>query len=215
MGLQVPAGRMVQTVYPGDYIDEVSIFDMNMRPGPSVWPIPNHSPTTMGTNPGRTHRFYTGKATHAFGYGLSYTTFKYTLFDAPTVVALTPLRTLLASDPSRTFFKKNPTNPLVSYSVNVTNTGEIDADDVVLGFLTPPGAGQGGVELQTLFGFQRVHVKAGETVTVWLAAEAQAFSTVNAAGTRVALEGKWGVHFGVEATAEHGMGFVQHETLLT
>jgi len=213
-GDAVPAGRMVQTVYPADYIDQVSIFDMNMRPGPSVWPIPNHSPKTMGTNPGRTHRFYTGKATHVFGFGLSYTTFKYTLLNAPTVVDIAPLSTLLASDTSRTFFKKDPTNPLVSYSVNVTNTGAIDADDVVLGFLTPPGAGTDGVELQTLFGFQRVHVKAGKTVTVWLAAEAQAFSTVNAAGTRVALPGKWGVHFGVESTAQHGMGFVPHQTML-
>jgi pre-mRNA-splicing factor SYF2/beta-D-xylosidase 4 len=54
----------------------------------------------------------------------------------------------------------------VSYVVNVTNTGTIDADDVVLGFIKPPGAGTNGVPLQTLFGFERVHVKAGETVQV-------------------------------------------------
>ena len=41
-GEAVPAGRMVQTVYPADFVDQVSIFDMNMRPGPSKWPIPNH-----------------------------------------------------------------------------------------------------------------------------------------------------------------------------
>ena len=39
------------------------------------------------------------------------------------------------------------------FSVNVTNTGSVDADDVVLGFLTPPGAGEDGVPLQSLFGF--------------------------------------------------------------
>ena len=50
-----------------------------------------------------------------------------------------------------------------AFSVNVTNTGSVDSDEVVLGFLTPPGAGQNGVALKTLFGFQRVHVKAGET----------------------------------------------------
>ena len=38
--------------------------------------------------------------------------------------------------------------------VTVTNTGKLDADDVVLGFLTPPGAGQNGVPLQTLYGFE-------------------------------------------------------------
>ena len=40
--------------------------------------------------------------------------------------------------------------------------------ETVLGFLEPPGAGVGGVPRQTLFAFQRVFVKAGETVTVHL-----------------------------------------------
>ncbi len=30
----------------------------------------------------------------------------------------------------------------------MTNTGTVDADDVVLGFLVPPNAGQGGIPLQ-------------------------------------------------------------------
>ena len=29
--------------------------------------------------------------------------------------------------------------PLVSYEVTVTNTGSVDSDDVVLGFISPPG----------------------------------------------------------------------------
>ena len=32
-GEKVPAGRLIQTVYPKAYGDEVSIFDFNMRPG--------------------------------------------------------------------------------------------------------------------------------------------------------------------------------------
>ena len=36
----------------------------------------------------------------------------------------------------------------VSYFVNVTNTGAVDSDEVVLGFLVPPGAGMEGVPLQ-------------------------------------------------------------------
>lgn len=39
-GKAVPAGRMVQTTYPASFVDEVSIFDMAMRPGPSPWPAP-------------------------------------------------------------------------------------------------------------------------------------------------------------------------------
>ena len=34
--------------------------------------------------------------------------------------------------------------PVVKYSINVTNSGSMDADDAVLGFLKPPGAGRSG-----------------------------------------------------------------------
>ena len=106
-GKKAPAGRMIQvtpqaicrcasfvdlfltecfceqTIYPEQYMDEISIFDFNMRPGPSAFVRPDcdqkcAAPAMhggpcgtckMGTNPGRTHRFYTGKAVIPFGYG--------------------------------------------------------------------------------------------------------------------------------------------------
>ena len=40
--------------------------------------------------------------------------------------------------------------------------------DVVLGFLSPPGAGSNGVPLQLLYDFERVHIKAGATGLVTL-----------------------------------------------
>jgi beta-D-xylosidase 4 len=40
-GHRVPAGRLVQTILPKAYQDQISIFDFNMRPGVSVWPQPN------------------------------------------------------------------------------------------------------------------------------------------------------------------------------
>lgn len=43
--------------------------------------------------------------------------------------------------------------------VTVTNTGKMDADDVVLGFMVPPGAGVDGVPLQTLFGLTRARAR--------------------------------------------------------
>ena len=49
-----PAARMSQMTYPADYVNQVSMFDFGMRPGPSAWP--------PGTNPGRTYRFYTGES---------------------------------------------------------------------------------------------------------------------------------------------------------
>ena len=68
-----PAGRTVQTFYAQDYADEISIFDMNMRPGPSLFARPDcTSPEAgcpRGVNPGRTHRFFTGRAVVPFGFG--------------------------------------------------------------------------------------------------------------------------------------------------
>jgi hypothetical protein len=75
-------GRIVQTVLPASYADEISIFDFNMRPGASVWPRPDcvlqpQSLCPNGTNPGRTYRFFSGVPVVPFGFGLSYTSFQY------------------------------------------------------------------------------------------------------------------------------------------
>ena len=83
----------------------------------------------------------------------------------------------------------------------------MDADDVVLGFLVPPNAGKDGIPLQTLFGFERVHVKAGETVSVYLYPALTDFALTSLDGTKYAVEGEWTVKFGVGETAPHGQGY--------
>jgi pre-mRNA-splicing factor SYF2/beta-D-xylosidase 4 len=93
--------------------------------------------------------------------------------------------------------------------VNVTNTGAVDSDDVVLGFLVPPGAGTNGVPLQELFGFERVFVPAGQTVTVYLGAQGVRFTQANKAGVREVLRGEYTVRLGVKETAALGMGFAE------
>ena len=102
-----------------------------------------------------------------------------------------------------------------TFSVNVTNTGSVDSDDVVLGFLTPPGAGQNGVPLQSLFGFERVHVKAGASVTVYLYPELTEFAQVGPDGTRAALLGEYTVRFGEARSAKLGQGLVEHKFTLS
>ena len=97
----------------------------------------------------------------------------------------------------------------VDFYVNVTNTGSLDADDVVLGFLVPPGAGSGGVALQELFGFERVFVRAGETVTVYLGAQGVRFTQAGADGVRRALAGEYTARFGVKESAALGMGYAE------
>ena len=83
-----------------------------------------------------------------FGFGLSYTSFRYGL----RVVA-------------------------ASFVVAVTNTGNMAADDVVLLFLVPPGAGTDGVALESLVAFDCVHVPINATVSVALSVPRAAFAS--------------------------------------
>ena len=152
--------------------------------------------------------------------GLSYSSFAYSLASAPASsigkpISLDAVRSLLAETvrSGRIFPASDAVTaaaPLVQYAVNVTNSGSIDADDVVLGFLKPPGAGTGGVPLQTLFGFKRIHLQAGETKTVYLYPALTDFTQVDEQGARYVLPGRYTFAFGVAETAPHGMGYAEH-----
>ena len=215
-----PAGRMSQMTYPADYVNQVSMFEFSLRPGPSNWP--------PGTTPGRTYRFYTGTAVVPFGFGLSYTTWQYTPLPDPTppvngmqLVDLTSVRVAATEHELKGAngvgtIPKSLKSYAANFWLNVTNTGSVDSDDVVLGFMVPPGAGTNGVPLQELFGFERVFVPAGQTVTVYIGAQGVRFTQAGIDGVRRVLPGEYTVRFGVKETFEFGMGYTEvKQTLIS
>ena len=64
--------------------------------------------------------------------------------------------------------------------------------------------------IKSLFGFERVHVPAGKTVTVWIYPSATAFAHVDEDGTHRVTPGEYTVEFGVAEAADAGMGFLRH-----
>ena len=112
-----PAGRLPITFYPGSYVNQVNMTDMRMRPS--------------STSPGRTYKFYTGQSVYEFGDGLSYTTFEYQWYNDTT--------TLSYSIESIIKKKSDGEDILIElFRVNVTNTGTMNGDDVVLAYIIPP-----------------------------------------------------------------------------
>ncbi|MES1201079.1 MAG: glycoside hydrolase family 3 C-terminal domain-containing protein [Pseudomonadota bacterium] len=122
----------------------------------------------------RTYRYFDGEVLYPFGYGLSYTNFTYAnaRVSAPRVRA----------------------NGQVTVSVDVTNAGGMDGDEVVQLYLTHPGVA--GAPIRALDGFQRVHLARGEKKTVTLVLRDRALSTVDPSGVRRIVPGQVNVWVG-------------------
>ena len=165
LGQYNPGGRLPITFYPASYVNAVSMTDMQMRPSP--------------TNPGRTYKFYTGQAVYEFGTGLSYTTFAYSWSNDTTVFSYS-IDTLLKNN----HHERRATIRI--FRVNVTNTGSMAGDDVVLAFVTPPQRPMNGQTppIKQLFGFERVHLNVNETVEVFFAFNIDALLSVAGDGSK-------------------------------
>lgn len=112
----------------------------------------------------RTYRYFKGEPLYPFGYGLSYTSFKYT-----------NLKT--------TAFKGK-----VTATVNVTNTGEKDGDEVVQLYVSHQSAGI-KTAIRSLKGFKRISLKAEETKTVSFMLNQKDLSMMDANGKSVQNKG--------------------------
>lgn len=93
---------------------------------------------------GKTYRYFEGKPLYEFGYGLSYSTFEYALKNVPTEIKV---------------------GEKINVSVNVTNTGNFDGDEVVQLYVSLPDS-KLKKPIRALQGFKRISLKAGETKVV-------------------------------------------------
>lgn len=93
---------------------------------------------------GRTYRYFKGQPLYGFGHGLSYTSFRYSgLQVAP----------------------PDGAGKSIEVSVQVTNTGKLDGEEVVQLYLSGQG-NSARSPISSLKGFQRVFIKKGATQTV-------------------------------------------------
>ena len=95
---------------------------------------------------GHTYRYFTGDALYGFGYGLSYSSFQYS--------ALQAKRTADGAE----------------IGVTVRNTSARDGDEVVQLYVSDPK----GAEVRNLRGFERIHLRAGESRQVRFTLDASA-----------------------------------------
>ena len=140
-GDTVPSGRLPITFYKENYAALVPLQDMGMRPNPATG------------NPGRTYRFYPGpEVVYPCFTGLSYTTFSHTQHGASllTVRKAEVVRVRRAA--------RHEEHSLLSQSITVKNTGRFSAATSVLCFLSPPGAGTGGLPIKKLIDFARTKI---------------------------------------------------------
>ena len=116
---------------------------------------------------GRTYRYFEGEPLFPFGFGLSYTTFEYGEASVKGEKLIVP----------------------------VTNTGSVDAQEVVQLYVHNPADAEG--PLKSLRGFKRVSVPAGETVQVAFGLTPETFlSWSEEAQDMVPEKGKWELLYG-------------------
>lgn len=128
---------------------------------------------------GRTYRYMEGEAQYPFGFGLTYGK-----------VAVTDAAVVSVSDEKDSFGL-----PDVRIKVTTANSGTYDTDDVVQVYVKNTDS-EYAVKNPALCDFKRIHVKAGQSVTMELTVSGRAFSVVNDNGERIADGSRFELYVG-------------------
>ncbi|KAH4237064.1 hypothetical protein HBI56_093080 [Parastagonospora nodorum] len=170
-GKVAPAGRLPQTQYPSNFISQVAMTDMSLRPSDN--------------NPGRTYKWYNGSAVYDFGHGLHYTNF--------TVNITSGLQTSYVISDVISNCKSAWLDqcPFASVQVSVQNTGSITSDYVTLGYI----AGEHGPAphpKKSLVSYQRLHsIPSGSSGTSTLNLTLASLARVDEMGNKVLYPGDY------------------------
>jgi beta-glucosidase len=145
---------------------------------------------------GRTYRYFKGEPLYEFGYGLSYSDFSYKNMSSPTSVAA-------GTD--------------VKISVDVTNTGKMDGEEVVQVYICQTLASV-LVPVRSLAGVKRVFLKTSETKTVEFILKPEQFSIIDKNFNRIIEPGKFVISAGgrqPQSKISDNKSFEQTEIVLT
>ncbi len=123
---------------------------------------------------GRTYRYFKGDPLWGFGYGLSYTTFTYANLQVPAKVEA---------------------GKEVNLSVDVTNSGKTDGEEVVEVYISNKAAATPVPEI-ALAGFKKVFLKAGETKKVEVLLKSDGFTAIDKDYNRIVEPGKYIIYTG-------------------
>ncbi|KAJ9645574.1 uncharacterized protein PV06_07746 [Exophiala oligosperma] len=120
-GKYAPAGRLPVTQYPTNYVDQIPLTDMALRPN-----------KTSGS-PGRTYIWYEDSPVVPFGFGMHYTNFS---VSAGQTSSSTYDISQLVSGCDGSQYPYKDLCPFETVNVTVANTGKVTSDFVALGFIS-------------------------------------------------------------------------------
>jgi beta-glucosidase len=132
-------------------------------------------PFTDYSMQGRTYRYFKGEPLYPFGFGLSYTRFNYSnmRLSAKSVKGGEPIKV----------------------SVDVTNLGQLEGDEVVQLYLTDVVA-SAPVPIRTLVGFDRISLRPNEKRSVRFTITPRQMSLIDEQGQRVIEPGEFLINVG-------------------
>lgn len=176
-GKRAPAGRLVSTQYPADYVTEFSQDDLSLRPN-----------KTSG-NPGQTYIWYTGTPVYEFGHGLFYTNFTTKAASSTSSSSYNIQSIVSAAHPEYEYLEQVP---LLNFTVNVANTGKTTSDYSAMLFAITANAGPAPYPNKWLVGFDRIgNVLPGKTSTMSIPVPVGALARTDTSGSSYLYPGTY------------------------